>query len=153
MTATFMPKPLFEDNASGMHVLQSLWKGETNLFYDKGDYAELRAQNRMPMSAAATSISTIIISAFPHSERRNDLSCAVCTVKRDSSCDRSSAQSMAGCCRANAADDPIIAANDEQKVRDARRQPASACSRVFLCQKPHCRPPRSFMISGASPSR
>ena len=33
MTATFMPKPLFEDNASGMHVHQSLWKGDTNLFY------------------------------------------------------------------------------------------------------------------------
>jgi glutamine synthetase len=36
-----MPKPLFEDNASGMHVHQSLWKGETNLFHDKADYAEL----------------------------------------------------------------------------------------------------------------
>ena len=46
MTATFMPKPLFEDNASGMHVLQSLWKGETNLFYDKGDYAELSQLGR-----------------------------------------------------------------------------------------------------------
>src|SRR5215475_10923141 len=46
MTATFMPKPLFEDNASGMHVHQSLWKGETNLFYDKGDYAELSKLGR-----------------------------------------------------------------------------------------------------------
>jgi glutamine synthetase len=46
MTATFMPKPLFEDNASGMHVHQSLWKGETNLFYDKGDYAELSELGR-----------------------------------------------------------------------------------------------------------
>ena len=46
MTATFMPKPLFEDNASGMHVHQSLWKGETNLFYDKGDYAELSQLGR-----------------------------------------------------------------------------------------------------------
>jgi glutamine synthetase len=46
MTATFMPKPLFEDNASGMRVHQSLWKGETNLFYDKGDYAELSQLGR-----------------------------------------------------------------------------------------------------------
>ena len=46
MTATFMPKPLFEDNASGMHVHQSLWKGESNLFYDKGDYAELSKMGR-----------------------------------------------------------------------------------------------------------
>ncbi|MCI0401808.1 MAG: type I glutamate--ammonia ligase [Gammaproteobacteria bacterium] len=37
--ATFMPKPLFADNASGMHVHQSLGKGGTNLFYDKSGYA------------------------------------------------------------------------------------------------------------------
>jgi glutamine synthetase len=46
MTATFMPKPLFEDNASGMHVHQSLWKGETNLFHGKADYAELSELGR-----------------------------------------------------------------------------------------------------------
>jgi glutamine synthetase len=41
MTATFMPKPLFEDNASGMHVHQSLWKGNSNLFHSEGHYANL----------------------------------------------------------------------------------------------------------------
>jgi glutamine synthetase len=46
MTATFMPKPLFEDNASGMHVHQSLWKGDTNLFHGQSDYAGLSALGR-----------------------------------------------------------------------------------------------------------
>ncbi len=35
--ATFMPKPIYGDNASAMHTHQSLWNGETNAMYDPDD--------------------------------------------------------------------------------------------------------------------
>jgi glutamine synthetase len=40
-TATLMPKPLFQDNGSGMHCHQSLWKDGKNVFYQPGTYADL----------------------------------------------------------------------------------------------------------------
>jgi glutamine synthetase len=38
-TATFMPKPIFEDNGSGMHTHQSLWTNGEPLFYDESGWA------------------------------------------------------------------------------------------------------------------
>ncbi|MBW7995041.1 MAG: type I glutamate--ammonia ligase [Candidatus Glassbacteria bacterium] len=45
--ATFMPKPLAEHDGSGMHVHQSLFDGESNLFYDPAD------ENRLSQLAKA----------------------------------------------------------------------------------------------------
>jgi glutamine synthetase len=41
MIATFMPKPIYGDNGSGMHVHQSLWKNGEPLMYDEAGYAGL----------------------------------------------------------------------------------------------------------------
>ena len=40
-TVTFMPKPIFGDNGSGMHTHQSLWLGGEPLFFDETGYAGL----------------------------------------------------------------------------------------------------------------
>lgn len=45
--ATFMPKPIYGDNASAMHVHQSLWFNEKNIMYDPDDkVAELSQVGR-----------------------------------------------------------------------------------------------------------
>jgi glutamine synthetase len=47
LIATFMPKPVYLDNASGMHVHASLWSEKTNVMYDeKDEYAEMSQTGR-----------------------------------------------------------------------------------------------------------
>jgi glutamine synthetase len=44
--ATFMPKPLMGENGSGMHVHQSLFKGDRNVFFDPGDKYHLSREGK-----------------------------------------------------------------------------------------------------------
>ena len=53
-SVTFMPKPLFGDNGSGMHTHQSLWKEGTPLMADKSGYAGLSQLARARTSAACS---------------------------------------------------------------------------------------------------
>ena len=64
-TVTFMPKPVFGDNGSGMHTHSSLWKDEKPLFYDGEGYAGLSQMARHYIGGILSHAPAILAIAAP----------------------------------------------------------------------------------------
>ena len=64
-TATFMPKPIFQDNGSGMHVHQSLWQDGEPLFYSESEYGGLSDMGRWYVGGILAHARSILAFAAP----------------------------------------------------------------------------------------
>ena len=64
-SATFMPKPIFQDNGSGMHTHQSLWRSGEPLFYDETGYAGLSDMARWYIGGLLTHAPAVLAFAAP----------------------------------------------------------------------------------------
>jgi glutamine synthetase len=64
-TVTFMPKPIFEDNGSGMHTHQSLWSNGKPLFFDEAGYAGLSDLARWYIGGLLKHAASILAFAAP----------------------------------------------------------------------------------------
>jgi glutamine synthetase len=64
-SATFMPKPIFQDNGSGMHCHQSLWKGGEPLFFSETGYAGLSDMARWYIGGLLQHAPAILAFAAP----------------------------------------------------------------------------------------
>jgi glutamine synthetase len=64
-SVTFMPKPIFMDNGSGMHVHQSLWKGGEPLFFDEKGYGGLSDMARWYIGGLLTHAPAILAFSNP----------------------------------------------------------------------------------------
>src|SRR2546430_6764910 len=60
-----MPKPMFGDNGSGMHVHMSLWKDGTNLFFDPKGYALLSDSARWYIGGLIKHAAALLAFAAP----------------------------------------------------------------------------------------
>jgi glutamine synthetase len=65
LTATFMPKPIFQDNGSGMHVHSSLWRDGEPLFYSELGYAGLSDLGRWYIGGLLKHAPAILAFAAP----------------------------------------------------------------------------------------
>ncbi len=72
MYATFMPKPMFGENGSGMHCHMSLFEGDKNLFFDKNDEYNLSKIGRSFTAGILKHISefTLITNQWVNSYKR-----------------------------------------------------------------------------------
>jgi len=70
--ATFMPKPIFGQNGSGMHTHQSLFKGNVNAFFDAGDKHYLSDIARKYIAGLLTHVQefTLILNQWVNSYKR-----------------------------------------------------------------------------------
>jgi glutamine synthetase len=65
LSVTFMPKPLFQDNGSGMHTHQSLWKGGEPLFFSETGYAGISDMARWYIGGLLAHAPSILAFAAP----------------------------------------------------------------------------------------
>ena len=70
--ATFMPKPMFGVNGSGMHTHMSLFKGDTNAFFDPGDPYQLSAVAKYFVAGLLTHVReiTLVLNQWVNSYKR-----------------------------------------------------------------------------------
>jgi len=65
LSVTFMPKPLFQDNGSGMHTHQSLWKGGEPLFFSETGYGGISDMARWYIGGLLTHAQSVLAFAAP----------------------------------------------------------------------------------------
>ena len=70
--ATFMPKPIFGENGSGMHTHQSLFKGDKNAFFDPNDKYHLSDVAKKYIAGLLTHIKeiTLVLNQWVNSYKR-----------------------------------------------------------------------------------
>jgi glutamine synthetase len=65
LSVTFMPKPLFQDNGSGMHCHQSLWRGGEPLFFSETGYGGISDMARWYIGGLLAHASSVLAFAAP----------------------------------------------------------------------------------------
>ncbi len=65
LSVTFMPKPIFQDNGSGMHTHQSLWKGGEPLFFAETGYGGISDTARWYLGGLLAHAPSVLAFAAP----------------------------------------------------------------------------------------